>query len=180
MADNVGLPLTGSGDSTASVAAEDIGGVHYQRVKIINAGAGSTAAASLTSTSVDVANTPTVLPGSGSSSVAPWSVDGLRFSSGQTSATTLATSAERELLAANANRRGAVIVNLSTAVNLLIGLTTNTVSTARANCHYIIPANSKLTIGGQLGDIPLYLGPVRGRLDSTTLAGVAATIQFSS
>lgn len=180
MADNVTIPLTGTGDSTASVAAEDIGGVHYQRVKLISAAAGSTAAATLTTTTVDVANTPTVLPGSGSSSVAPWFVDGLRFSSAQTSATTLATSAEQQLLAANASRRGAVIVNLSTAVELLIGFTTSVVSTARANCHWIIPANSRLTIGGQLGDMPLYLGPVRGRLNSTTLTGVCATVQFTS
>lgn len=180
MADNVNLPLTGSGGTTATVASEEIGGVQYQRVKIISAAAGSTAAQTFGSTSVDVSNTPTVLPGSGSSAVAPWYVDGLRFSSAQTSATTLATSAERELLASNSARRGAVIVNLSTATNLLIGLTTSVVSTARANCHYIIPANSKLTIGGQLGDIPLYLGPIRGRLDSTTLAGVASVIQFST
>lgn len=132
------------------------------------------------STSVDVSNQPTVLPGSGSSAVAPWVVDGMRFSSGQSSFSTVATSAEAQLLAANANRRAAVIANLSTATNLLLGFTTAVVSTARANCHYILPANGKVTIGGQLGDLPLYLGPIRGRLDSTTLAGVAALMQFTS
>lgn len=180
MADNVTLPLTGTGDSTAAVAAEDIGGVHYQRVKIISASAGATAAAVLTSTSVDIANTPTVSQGAGSSSVEPWYVDGLGFSSAQTSATTLATSAEQQLLAANANRRAAVIANLSTAAELLIGFTTSVVSTALANCHYRIPAAGKLAIGGQLGDIPLYLGPIRGRLNSTTLAGIAAITQFTT
>ncbi len=34
MADNATLPLTGSGDSTAVVAADDVGGVLYQRVKL--------------------------------------------------------------------------------------------------------------------------------------------------
>lgn len=34
MADNVTLPLTGSGDATAPVATDDVGGVHYQRVKL--------------------------------------------------------------------------------------------------------------------------------------------------
>lgn len=121
-----------------------------------------------------------VAQGPGSSATAPWFVDGLAFSSAQTSASTVATSAEGALLAANASRRGAVITNLSTAVELLIGFTTATVSTARANCHYIIPANGKITIGGQLGDVPLYTGPIRGRLNSTTLAGVAGIIQFTS
>lgn len=169
MADNVTLPLTGSGDSTAAVAAEDIGGVHYQRVKIISAAAGSTAA-----------DTPTVLQGGGSSSVEAWYVDGIGFTSANCSATTIATSAEAQILAANANRRSAVISNLSTAAELLIGFTTGTVSTALVNCHYRIPVAGKLTIGGQLGDVPLYLGPIRGRLNSTTLAGVAATIQFTT
>lgn len=115
-----------------------------------------------------------------SSADGAWTVDGLRFSSGQTSATTVATSAESQLLAASAARRGAVIVNLSTAVELLIGFTTAVVSTARANTHWIIPVNSRLTIGGQLGDVPLYLGPIRGRLNSTTLAGVAGILQFTT
>lgn len=34
MADNVTTPLTGSGDSTAVVATDNIGGVNYQRVKV--------------------------------------------------------------------------------------------------------------------------------------------------
>lgn len=34
MADNVTLPLTGSGDATALVATDDVGGSQYQRVKV--------------------------------------------------------------------------------------------------------------------------------------------------
>ncbi len=34
MADNVTVPLTGSGDTTAAVATDDVGGVHYQKIKI--------------------------------------------------------------------------------------------------------------------------------------------------
>jgi len=34
MTDNVTGPLTGSGDATAVIATDDIGGAHYQRVKI--------------------------------------------------------------------------------------------------------------------------------------------------
>jgi hypothetical protein len=36
MADNLGLPFTGAGSSaTGSVATDDIGGVHYQRAKVV-------------------------------------------------------------------------------------------------------------------------------------------------
>jgi hypothetical protein len=34
VADNRTLPLTGAGDATAVVATDDVGGVHYQRVKL--------------------------------------------------------------------------------------------------------------------------------------------------
>lgn len=35
MADNRTLPLTGAGDATAAVATDEIGGVHYQRAKVV-------------------------------------------------------------------------------------------------------------------------------------------------
>lgn len=41
MADNVTLPLTGTGDATAAVATDDVGGSHYQRVKIDLGGDGA-------------------------------------------------------------------------------------------------------------------------------------------
>lgn len=42
MADNVTLPLTGSGDATATAATDDVGGVHYPYAKIVGAALGST------------------------------------------------------------------------------------------------------------------------------------------
>lgn len=41
MADNPTLPLTGSGDATAVVATDDIAGIHYQRVKLIQGADGT-------------------------------------------------------------------------------------------------------------------------------------------
>lgn len=52
--------------------------------------------------------------------------------------------------------------------------------TARANADFLIPANSRLTIGGAQPDVPLYTGPIRARLNSTSLAGIAAVLQFTS
>lgn len=40
MADNVTIPATGSGTATPVVATDDVGGVHYQRVKIAIGGDG--------------------------------------------------------------------------------------------------------------------------------------------
>lgn len=144
------------------------------------AGAGSTTVDANLSSAGSTREVGTVVPGSGSSSVAPWVAEGYRFSSAQTSASTIATSAESQLVAANANRRGLIISNMSTAVELLIGFTTATVSTARANCHFLIAANGRFSIGSQVGDAGLYLGPVRGRLNSTTLAGIAAIVQYTT
>lgn len=42
MADNKALPLTGSGDATATVATDEIGGVDFQQVKLVDGMANST------------------------------------------------------------------------------------------------------------------------------------------
>lgn len=42
MSDTVNLPLTGSGDSTVVVATDDVSGVHYQKVKLVDGTADST------------------------------------------------------------------------------------------------------------------------------------------
>lgn len=46
----VGLPLTGSGDATAQVATDEIGGAHYQRMKLHDAADGSTVPARILET----------------------------------------------------------------------------------------------------------------------------------
>lgn len=173
MADHVNLPLTGSGDSTATVAAEDIGGVHYQFVKIISAADGSTAAATLASTTVD-AN----LTSAGSTKVIGL-VEGQPFSSGAITRTTLNSSAEGQIFAANANRKYVTITNMATAVSLLVGMTTAAVSTAGANAHFIVPPLTSYTLGGQLGNLPNYTGPLRGRINSTTIAGPVIGVEFA-
>jgi hypothetical protein len=44
MADNVILPLTGSGDAALTVAGDDVGGIFYQRVKIVTGADGAVSA----------------------------------------------------------------------------------------------------------------------------------------
>ena len=44
MADNIITPATGSGDATPVVATDDVGGVHFQKIKIIDGTADSSAA----------------------------------------------------------------------------------------------------------------------------------------
>lgn len=105
--------------------------------------------------------------------------DGIPFSSAGTARTTANSSADVSLLAANANRRGAIIQNLATGAELWLGLSTGAVSTALANVQIKIPANGYVTFGGQLGNFPNYTGPIRGRVGSTTIAGPVAITEFS-
>jgi hypothetical protein len=174
MADNINLPLTGSGATTATAATEDIGGVHYQRIKLINAAAGSTAAATLYSTTVD-AN----LTSAGSTKVIGI-VQGTPFSSDNITRSTLNSSAEGQLFAANVSRDYVMITNMSTAVNLFVGLTTAAVSTLGVNAHFVIPPAQTFTLGGQLGNGPKYTGPIRCRINSTTLTGPVIGVEFTT
>ena len=173
MADHVNLPLTGSGDSTATVATEDIGGVHYQFVKLISAADGSTAAATLYSSGVD-AN----LTSAGSTKLIGL-VEGVPYSSGAIARTTLNSSAEGQLIAANASRKAAAITNMATGVTLFVGLSTAAVTTAGANAHLIVAPLATFTFGGQVGQLPNYTGPIRARINSTTVAGPVVGVEFT-
>jgi hypothetical protein len=173
MADNVNLPLTGSGGTTATVAAEDISGVHYQRIKLIDAAAGSTAAATLYSSAVDA-----TLSSAGSTRIIGM-VEGVPFSSANITRSTLNSSAEGQLFAANPARNYVAITNMATAVTLFVGLSGSSVSTAGANAHFVIPPLTTYTLGGQLGNLPRYTGPIRCRLNSTTIAGPVIGVEFA-
>ena len=104
--------------------------------------------------------------------------DGQAFSSDSITRTTVNSSAEAQLFAANANRKYATITNLATAASLLVGMSTGAVSTAGANAHFIIPALNTYTIGGQLGNIPRYTGPLRVRVNSTSIAGPVVGVEY--
>lgn len=102
--------------------------------------------------------------------------DGIPFASG--ALTSANSSADVALLAANAARRAVVIQNASTGTELLIRLSTVAVSSASAY-NFKIPANSYAVIGGQLGNIPLYTGAIRGKMNSTAVAGPVFVTEFT-
>jgi len=107
-------------------------------------------------------------------------VQGTPFSSANIVRATANSSAEAQLFAANAARDYVMITNMSTAVNLFVGLTTQAVSTLGANAHFVIPPAQTFTLGGQLGNGPKYTGPVRVRLNSTTLVGPVIGVEFTT
>lgn len=106
-------------------------------------------------------------------------IDGIPFSSGQITRSTLNSSAEGQIFAANANRKYAAITNLATAVTLYIGLSTAAVTTLGANAHILIAPLATFTMGGMVGNMPNYTGPIRGRVNSTTVAGPVIGVEFS-
>lgn len=107
-----------------------------------------------------------------------WVVDSFAFTSGQTSRSSISTTVDTQIVAANANRRGLVIANRSTAQTVGIGYSTAAVTTALANVDVFIPPSGHISFGFQ-GTLPLYLGPLRGiNLTSTTVAGSVGVVQF--
>ena len=257
-------PLTGTGDATAAIATDVVGGAHFQRMKLFDGTEGSSipivaktsapnandpgvlvrtigqstilsvngtvgltsgsSAVELTSAgstrlvgrvTIDNPTTAVTVTGAvaqgaaaGSSDLAWWvrtvttgsvgggstvvdanlssggstkiigMTDGEPFSSGAITRATANSSAEAQIFAANANRKYATITNLATAASLLVGMSTGAVSTAGANAHFIIPALQTYTIGGQLGNIPRYTGPLRVRVNSTSVAGPVVGVEY--
>lgn len=103
-------------------------------------------------------------------------VDGIPMTAARTSRN---SSAEGILLDANAARRAAMIQNLATAVELLVSLSTAAPSSAGANVNFKVPANGFVVIGGQLGNIPLYTGQIRGKMNSTAIVGLVQVTEFT-
>jgi len=101
------------------------------------------------------------------------------FSSGNTARTSVSTTVDIQVIAANANRKALVIANRSTAQTVGIGYSTAILTTALANVDLFLAPSSVLSFGLH-GGLPLYLGPMRGiNLTSTTVAGSVATIEFT-
>lgn len=116
---------------------------------------------------------------SSGSSANYWFMQGIPYSSANIARTTINTSADASVIAANANRKALSIANLSSAQIVGLGLSTAAVSTARANVSILLQPNSQLTFGLG-GDYPLFTGPIRGvNLSSTAVAGGVCALEFS-
>ena len=150
MADNIVIPTQGSGDSTPTVAAEDVFGVKYQRIKIVEGTAAGTEG----------------IPGSAAL--------GLKTYESRPASTVAvvdllsATDATRVLtiLAANTSRRGATIFN-NTDTSLLIREGGNASPTSYTD---ILPAGARYILDYPVSTsiITAYLPQVpAGRLLTT-------------
>lgn len=186
----VNIPLTGTGQSTAAVATRQIGGEEYQYFKLAGS-SNSTAEASVLATTPAASDgalvvrpigstgfTQAVVLTSGTSNKYQF-MQSIPFSSGNIARTSVSTTIDRELIAANANRLALIIANRSTAQTVGIGFSTAVLTTALANVDCYIPPSSYLSFGLQ-GGLPLVRGPIRGiNLTSTTLAGSVAVTEFT-
>ncbi len=108
-----------------------------------------------------------------------WYSQPVPFSSDRTARTTVNTSVDASVIAANAARKALVIANLSTSQIVALGLSTGAVTTALANANLFLPPNSQLTFGYS-GGMPLFTGPIRGiNISSTAIGGGVAVMEFT-
>lgn len=106
-------------------------------------------------------------------------VQAIPFSSGNVARSSVSTTVDIQIVAANANRKAMVISNRSTAVTIGIGYSTAILTTGLANVDLFLGPSSQLSFGLQ-GGLPLYLGPMRGlTISSTTVAASVAVIEHT-
>lgn len=105
-------------------------------------------------------------------------VDGISFSSAGAAFTSLASSVDVSMLAANANRKGCIIQNHTTATAVLVRMSTQVVSSA-SSYQFQVPANGFVVMGGQVGNIPNFTGPMRCKANSTAVASVVYVTEFT-
>ena len=142
------------------------------------AGAGSTTVDANLSSAGSTKTVGVVGQGPGSSA-AFWFAQSIPFTSGNVARTSVATTVNAAVIAANANRKALLIANGSTAQMVGLGLSTATVTTARANVNIYLQANSQLRFG-LCGDLPLYTGAIQGiNLTSTAVAGYVIVTEFT-
>jgi hypothetical protein len=106
-------------------------------------------------------------------------VQSIAFSSGNIARSSVSTTIDIQIIAANANRKALIIANRSTAQTVGCGFSTAAVTTALANVDFFIGPSSFVSFGIQ-GGFPLARGPIRGiNLTSTTVAGSVGVIEFT-
>lgn len=108
-----------------------------------------------------------------------WTADGFAFTSALTSRTSISTTVDTAVVAANANQKALVIANLSTSQTVALGLSTAAVTTALGNVSVYLQPAAQLTFGGLQGGLPNYTGAIRGiNITSTTVGGGVAVTRF--
>ena len=108
-----------------------------------------------------------------------WFVQSIAFSSGGTARTSVSTTVDIQIIAANASRKALVVSNRSTVQTVGLGYSTAVLTTALANVDLFLPVSGQLSFG-LAGGLPLFTGPMRGiNLSSTTVAGSVSVIEFT-
>jgi hypothetical protein len=121
----------------------------------------------------------TVAQGAGVSTASYWSFNSVAFSSGAAARTSVSTTVDTAVVAANAGRKALVIANASTSQVVALGLTTAAVTTALGGVSVYLQPTSQLHFGLG-GDLPLFTGPVRGiNITSTALGGGVFVTEFT-
>lgn len=101
------------------------------------------------------------------------------FSSGNAARTTINSSIDVSVIAANANRKALIIASVSTAQVVALGLTTAAVTTGLVGVSLYLEPMKQVSFGLQ-GGLPLFLGPVRGiNITSTAVGGGLAVTEFT-
>lgn len=162
----------GSVALVAGTSANLVGGV------VINSGTTAITVGSVALLPGSSANTiGNVAQGPGSSANF-WFGQSIPFSSGNLARSTVNTSVDISVLAANANRKALVIANLSTVQIVGLGLSTGAVTTGLTNINLFLSPNSQLAFG--CDQLPLFTGPVRGiNISSTAVAGGVGVMEFT-
>lgn len=96
------------------------------------------------------------------------------------SRTSVASSADVSLFAANTAHRSRIVQNQSTGFELLLNLSTNVVTSGSSGSDIRIPINGYVVFGGQTGNFPLYVGAMRCKLASTTVNAVAVGLALTT
>lgn len=113
------------------------------------------------------------------SSASPWFHQSIAFTSANVARSSVATSVDAAVVAANANRKALIVAAGSTTQTVAIGLTTGVMTTALANLSMYLAPAGQLTFGLS-GGMPLYTGPVRGiNVTSTAVGGGVVVTEFT-
>lgn len=121
----------------------------------------------------------TVDLGSGGSTNLVGLVEGTPYTTGQLARTTVNSSLDASLFAANANRKGICIANGSTGTALLVSLNSTVAVTSGGSYSFQVPALGFVYMGGQVGQLPNFTGLARGKMNSTAVAGPVFITEYT-
>lgn len=178
---------TTPGAADNALVVRPIGSTAFSQAAVLTAGSSGNIIGSVTNAAgssavmmggVAVSSGNALYLGSGTSGTFQF-MQTIPFSTGNVARSSVSTTVDVQLIAANSNRKALVIASRSTAVTIGIGFSTAVLTTGLANVDLYLAPSSVLSFGLQ-GGLPLYLGPLRGlTISSTTVAASVAVTEFT-